>query len=143
MSCPVCQSKTVSNNVYCSQHCAKQFLAAVKEAASSTPRVVPSTTPPKKQTYEELRKQSQMKAASLTVTNKCSTETCTNQTVGNNLYCATCSTEPTDDKVDTKCMKCKTNERNGKHPICVECHKTLKPRRKTPSVKKVDETINL
>jgi hypothetical protein len=143
MSCPVCQSKTVLNNVYCSSDCAKLILAAVKEAASTKPRVVPSTTPSKKQTYEELRKQSQMKAASMTVTNKCSADTCTNQTVGNNLYCSTCSTEPTDNVVDTKCMKCKTNERNGKHPICSECHKTLKPRRKKPSTKSVDETITV
>jgi hypothetical protein len=139
MSCPVCQTKSVINKVYCSQQCARLFLAAVKEASESS---VPTTSvTSKKQTYEELRKQSQLKAASLNVTNKCSTETCTNQTVGNNLYCTSCSTEPTDNVVDTKCMKCKTNERNGKHPICTECHKTLK--RKGPKSKKAETNITV
>ena len=141
MSCPVCQSpinpQLRMNKTYCSSICARLFLSAVKEANENNMNTKnnfkqPPYQPPiyqpqpeekkfiNKPSYQELLKQSQEKALSSIVTNKCTNEKCTNQISGNELYCEGCSEN------DTKCKKCGLNERNQPHPICTDCHKQMK-----------------
>lgn len=136
MSCPFCQNPTPPGKIYCSSHCARLVLSAVKEANpevknmstfNRTPYTKPQYDKPtyaqpsyNKPSYQDLLKQNQESVAIDNVTNKCMTEMCQKQISGNELYCSDC------DMNNTKCKKCGVNDRNMPHPICTDCHKTMK-----------------
>lgn len=133
MSCPFCQKQTPQGRTFCSSQCAKIVLAAIREAGQDSIVTI------KKMSYKDLLDQSQSQSHQ-SVSNKCKTDACPNQTTGNYLYCGKCSSDSKEDSLDDgKCKKCKVNDRNGAHPICKGCFEAMPSKNKEVKEKKVSK----
>ena len=125
MSCHICKSPAVNNMKFCSSDCADLFLSAV-EQSSKAKQIAPIKN--KRETYQDLLKNSRNNSPVPFIENnfkpkfekkKCNQDDCDKMIPKSYEFCFEHNPKAQD---DSKCIQCKTEDKNLPHKYCVKCH---------------------